>query len=83
LVKTKSLGRKIKKFREPETKGFIDIREGRHRTLYHLILQIWELKLENNKELTNATTLNIWCKMIAKYFRVDGTQADNYNKTFA
>ncbi|MBB6126378.1 hypothetical protein [Mucilaginibacter lappiensis] len=63
-----------KKLRELEPKDFIDIREGRQRTLYHLMLQIRELKLEDKTHLTNATTLNIWCKMIARYFRVDGEQ---------
>ena len=70
----KKLKEENKKLRELETKDYIDIREGRQRTLYHLMLQIRELKLEDNKELANATTLNIWSKMIAKYFRVGGKE---------
>jgi len=74
IAENKKFKDENKKLRELETKDYIDIREGRHRTLYHLILQIRELKLDDNKELTNATTLNIWCKMIAKYFRVGGKE---------
>ena len=70
----KKLKEENKKLRELETKDYIDIREGRHRTLYHLMLQIRELKLDDNKELANATTLNIWSKMIAKYFRAGGKE---------
>jgi hypothetical protein len=70
----KKLKEENKKLRELETKDYIDIREGRHRTLYHLMLQIKKLKLDDNKELANATTLNIWSKMIAKYFRVGGKE---------
>ncbi len=73
-AENKKLKEENKKLRELETKDYIDIRESRQRTLYHLVLQIRELKLEDNKELTNATTLNIWCKMIAKYFRVGGKE---------
>jgi len=74
ISENKKLKEENKKLRELETKDYIDIREGRHKTLYHLMLQIRELRLEDNKELTNATTLNIWCKMIAKYFRVGGKE---------
>ena len=70
----KKLKEENKKLRELETKDYIDIRDGRQRTLYHLMLQIRELKLDDNKELANATTLNIWSKMIAKYFRVGGKE---------
>jgi hypothetical protein len=70
----KKLKEENKKLRELETKDYIDIRDGRHRTLYHLMLQIKELKLDDNKELANATTLIIWSKMIAKYFRVGGKE---------
>ncbi|OJW18178.1 MULTISPECIES: hypothetical protein [unclassified Mucilaginibacter] len=73
-AENKKLKEENKKLRELETKDYIDIREGRHRTLYHLILQIRELKLDDNKELANATTLNIWSKMIAKYFRAGGKE---------
>ncbi|GAC1563440.1 MAG: hypothetical protein NVS3B13_38270 [Mucilaginibacter sp.] len=73
-AENKKLKEENKKLRELETKDYIDIREGRHRTLYHLMLQIRELKLDDNKELVNATTLNIWSKMIAKYFRVGGKE---------
>jgi hypothetical protein len=70
----KKLKEENKKLRELETKDYIDIREGKQRTLYHLMLQIRELKLDDSKELANATTLNIWSKMIAKYFRVGGKE---------
>jgi len=70
----KKLNEENKKLRELETKDYIDIRDGKHRTLYHLMLQIKELKLDDNKELANATTLIIWSKMIAKYFRVGGKE---------
>ncbi len=73
-AENKKLKEENKKLRELETKDYIDIREGRHRTLYHLMLQIRELKLDDNKELANATTLNIWSKMIAKYFRAGGKE---------
>jgi hypothetical protein len=73
-AENKRLKEENKKLRELETKDYIDIREGRHRTLYHLLLQIRELKLDDNKELVNATTLNIWSKMIAKYFRAGGKE---------
>jgi cell division protein FtsB len=73
-AKNNKLKEENKKLRELEPKDFIDIREGRQRTLYHLMLQVRELKLEDGKQLTKATTLNIWCKMIARYFRVDGEQ---------
>jgi hypothetical protein len=73
-AESKKLKEENKKLRELETKDYIDIREGRHRTLYHLLLQIRELKLDDNKELVNATTLNIWSKMIAKYFRAGGKE---------
>jgi hypothetical protein len=63
-----------RKLRELETTDYIDIRDGRQRTLYHLMLQIRDLKMEDGKELVNATTLNIWSKMIAKYFRVGGKE---------
>ena len=71
-AENKKLKEENKKLRELETKDYIDIREGRHRTLYHLMLQIRKLKLEDNRELANATTLNIWSKMIVKYFRIGG-----------
>lgn len=74
ISENKKLKEENKKLRELETKDYIDIREGRHKTLYHLILQIRELKLDDNKELANATTLNIWSKMIAKYFRAGGKE---------
>jgi len=74
IAENKKLKEENKKLRELETKDYIDIRDGRNRTLYHLMLQIRELKLEDGKELTNATTLNIWCKMIAKYFKVGGKE---------
>jgi len=73
-AENKKLKEENKKLRELETKDYIDIREGRHRSLYHLMLQIRELKLEDNKELVNATTLNIWSKMIVKYFRAGGKE---------
>jgi len=73
-AENKKLKEENKKLRELETKDYIDIREGRHRTLYHLMLQIRQLKLDDNKELANATTLNIWSKMIAKYFRAGGKE---------
>lgn len=73
-AENKKLKEENKKLRELETKDYIDIREGKHRTLYHLMLQIRELKLDDNKELANATTLNIWSKMIAKYFRAGGKE---------
>lgn len=73
-AENKKLKEENKKLRELETKDYIDIRESRHRTLYHLMLQIRELKLDDNKELANATTLNIWSKMIAKYFRAGGKE---------
>ena len=73
-AENKKLKEENKKLRELETEDYIDIREGRHRTLYHLMLQIRELKLDDNKELANATTLNIWSKMIAKYFRAGGKE---------
>jgi hypothetical protein len=73
-AENKKIKKENKKLRELETKDYIDIREGRHRTLYHLMLQIRELKLDDNKELVNATTLNIWSKMIAKYFRSGGKE---------
>ena len=73
-AENKKIKEENKKLRELETKDYIDIREGRHRTLYHLMLQIRELKLDDNKELANATTLNIWSKMIAKYFRAGGKE---------
>ncbi|MFD2147003.1 hypothetical protein [Mucilaginibacter antarcticus] len=57
-----------------EPKDFIDVREGRHKTLYHLILQIRDLKMEDSKHLATGSTLNIWCKMIARYFRVGGKE---------
>ncbi|CAN5482773.1 hypothetical protein BH09BAC6_BH09BAC6_01810 [soil metagenome] len=74
ISENKKLKEENKKLRVLETKDYIDIREGKHRTLYHLMLQIRELKLEDNKELANATTLNIWSKMIAKYFRAGGKE---------
>ena len=74
ISENKKLKEENKKLRELEPKDFIDIREGRQRTLYHLMLQVRELKLEDGAQLTNATTLNIWCKMIARYFKVDGEQ---------
>jgi hypothetical protein len=70
----KKLKEENKKLRELEPKDYIDIREGRQRTLYHLMLQIRDLKLEDGKELTNATTLIIWCKMIVRYFRIGGKE---------
>ncbi|TFF29758.1 hypothetical protein [Mucilaginibacter psychrotolerans] len=73
-AENKKLKEENKKLRELETKDYIDIRVGRHKTLYHLMLQIRELKLNDNKELANATTLNIWSKMIAKYFRAGGKE---------
>ncbi len=73
-AENKKLKEENKRLRELKTKGYIYIRQARHKTLYHRMLQIKELKLEDNKELTNATTLNIWCKMIAKYFRVGGKE---------
>lgn len=72
IAENKKLKEENKRLRELETKDYIDIRTGHQRTLYHLILQIRNLKLEDGKELTNATTLNIWCKMIAKYFKAGG-----------
>lgn len=72
IAENKKLKEENKKLRELEPKDYIDIREGKHRTLYHLMLQIRDLKLDDGKELTYATTLNIWCKMIARYFRADG-----------
>lgn len=74
ISENKKLKEENKRLRELETKDYIDIRDGRQRTLYHLMLQIRKLKLEDGKELTNAATLNIWCKMIAKYFRVGGKE---------
>jgi len=74
ISENKKLKEENKKLRELETKDYIDIREGRHKTLYHLMFQIRELKLDDNKELANATTLNIWSKMIAKYFRAGGKE---------
>ena len=73
-AENKKLKEENKKLRELETKDYIDIRVGRHKTLYHLMLQIRQLKLDDNKELANATTLNIWSKMIAKYFRAGGKE---------
>lgn len=72
VADNKKLKEENKKLRELETRDYIDIRGGHQRTLYHLILQIKGLKLDDGKELTNAATLNIWCKMIAKYFKVGG-----------
>jgi len=74
IGENRKLKEENKKLRELETKDYIDIRVGRHKTLYHLMLQIRELKLDDNKELANATTLNIWSKMIAKYFRAGGKE---------
>jgi hypothetical protein len=74
ISENKKLKEENKKLRELETKDYIDIREGRQRTLYHLLLQVRDLKLEDGKELVNATTLNIWSKMISKYFRIDGKE---------
>ncbi|MHB1179004.1 MAG: hypothetical protein ACYCZO_11825 [Daejeonella sp.] len=48
ISENKKLKEENKKLRELETKDYIDIREGRHKTLYHLMLQIRELKLEDN-----------------------------------
>ena len=74
ISENKKLKEGNKKLRELETKDYINIREKRHKTLYHLMFQIRELKLDDNKELANATTLNIWSKMIAKYFRAGGKE---------
>jgi hypothetical protein len=81
ISENKKLKEENRKLRELEPKDYINIREGRQRTLYHLLLQIRELKLEDGKELTNATTLVIWCKMIARYFRVDGKQISLHSIT--
>jgi hypothetical protein len=72
IAGNKKLKEENKKLRELETRDYIDIRAGYQRTLYHLILQIRRLKLDDGKELMNAATLNIWCKMIAKYFKEGG-----------
>lgn len=74
IANNKKLKEENKKLRELETRDYIDIRAGHQRTLYHLILQIKELKLDDGKELMNAATLNIWCKMIAKYFKEGGKE---------
>lgn len=74
IAENKKLKEENKKLRELEPKDYINIRESRQRTLYHLMLQIRALKLEDGKDFTNATTLVVWCKMIARYFRVGGKE---------
>ncbi|MBS1525841.1 MAG: hypothetical protein JST19_09355 [Bacteroidetes bacterium] len=74
IADNKKLKEENKKLRELETTDYIDIRHGHQRTLYHIMLQIRDLKLDDGKELTNAATLNIWCKMIAKYFKAGGKE---------
>jgi hypothetical protein len=74
IGENKKLKAENKKLRELEPKDYIDIREGRHKTLYHLMLQIRELKTEDGKYLVSSNTINIWCKMIARYFLVGGKE---------
>jgi len=74
IAENRKLKDENKKLRELETKDYIDIRNGNQKVLYHIILQLRDLKMEDGRELVNATTLIIWSKMIVKYFRVDGNE---------
>jgi hypothetical protein len=70
INENKKLKEENKKLRELEPKDYINILPEKQRTLYDLMLQIRGLKLEDGKGLAKGTTLIIWSKMIARYFRV-------------